>query len=128
MSHTDKTRPAWVQILDSDNRGWRQERHNHRDGICDLPEPVGREAVDFYMFKRWLDCHWDYSAAAHASNSLWCRYPRKGGRDRLRREGRARAAWRAMRDSMLALPREDMEDVDGNWLRPNQRWLSHKWD
>lgn len=34
MSDTDKTKPYWVKL--KQNPQWRRERHDHRDGICDL--------------------------------------------------------------------------------------------
>ena len=36
MSRTDKTRPYWVKIEDPYNRRYVEEKHDHRNGICDF--------------------------------------------------------------------------------------------
>lgn len=130
MSHTDKTRPTDIQILDPENRGWLQEEHNHTNGICDLRyrraylEFAGRKWRGFRFTPR-THCQWGESSLAWNSG-LFPRPPKTGWSRHFKREGRARARLRAQVHDWLKWT--DWEDVDENRYRPTQSQLWHKWD
>jgi hypothetical protein len=59
LSKTDKTRPYWVKVRDK--HSYLIENHDHRDGVCNLPErPAPHNDVDYQWGAHWLsgDCVW----------------------------------------------------------------------
>lgn len=128
MSHTDKTRPYWVQILDPVNKGWIQEYHNHTDGVCDIT--YGGRWREFAA-GRWNSisitrrtCWWEESHHAYRSG-LFPR-PSKRGWTRYRgREGVARARLRAQVHEWRKL--KDWVDIDDREFEPTQARLWHNW-
>lgn len=145
MSHTDKTRPDWVQVTDPHNKGWLTEEHNHHLGPCDI-EPLGRGQFGdnrAYLGRlqeialvrsvwrarnRGYRCFYWYSSAAYHSSSLWPRTPRTGRskhRAEKARDGRARMELRRLRREWCGDPYR--EDIDSTEALPTQRLLAHKW-
>lgn len=139
MSHTDKHRPFWVQVKDPDNKGWREEKHNHRKGFCDLGDPddpysYGDNWHYWHMRTRWPSCTYDYSKLAYCGG-MWPKMPRKGGWGRSHRDGKARMRLRALKAEVLKVHRSQMyyadwEDQlpDWNEHKPTNAWLWWKSD
>lgn len=132
MSHTDKTRPAWVQIKDPDNRGWARERHDHSKGPCTLG-PI--DDIDSHVwFHRgyrngpivWNQCVYDHSRCAYYGG-LYGRVPRKNGWGRAARDGRARMHLRRIRAEFYRTMPQDWDCVDDVWMHPTDKLLWHKW-
>jgi hypothetical protein len=63
MSKTDKTAPWTVRVY---NRPyWLEEYHDHRNGVCDLPERPAPGVLDS-VFSYGGQCGW------RASHEFWC--------------------------------------------------------
>jgi hypothetical protein len=126
MSHTDKHRPVWVQLMDPENRGFAQEEHNHQDGICDL----GDDPVAMYGWRRWSHCHISETMAAYNTGGMWPKMPRKGGWGRPRsRDGKARMRLRALRAEVLKVHRAGVPCWCGgcdSWVDQLPDWNEHK--
>lgn len=98
MSRTDVHRPEWVQALDPTVRRWFSDYHDHRNGVCDYEESLGKDGRN-----RWFGCgRW----VNGASPNLWgcCQHDVE--------HGRVRASWRKIRNKLLKTEYEDLEDVD----------------
>lgn len=117
MSHTDKTRPGWVQVRDPFNRWAMQEDHDHRDGTCDYDEwfEAGVDPWDWRHGRRW-SCHLDYSFYGYNKIKFWPRPP-KGHWDRQSPHGPLRTEWR--RDRQRLLKAIDPQDVE--YLIPGRK-------
>jgi len=102
MSRTDKHRPVWVQLTDPDNKGFAQEEHDHRAGVCDL----GTEPLVLVAWRHWDHCHLSETMAAYYGGGMWPKMPHKGGWGRPRaRDGKARMRLRALRAEVLKVHR-----------------------
>lgn len=117
MSHTDKTRPVWVQVRDPENRWAMQEDHDHRQGVCDYDEwfEAGVDPWDWRHHRRW-SCHLDYSYYGYNKIKFWSKPP-KSTWDRHNPYGKVRAQW--LRDRARLLKAVDPEEVD--YVTPRQR-------
>lgn len=107
MSHTDKTRPLWVQVRDPENRWAMQEEHDHRNGVCNYDEWF--DSGENYWRSSWWGCHLDYSYYGCNAIQLWPK-PRRGHWDRQEPHGALRAQWR--RDRQRLLKAADPDDVE----------------
>lgn len=118
MSHTDKTRPVMVQVLDPENRRYVIEKHDHTKGVCTLQEWL-ETAVHGSL---WGHTHCHLYVSYYGWNGLkpFRRPPRKSSWDRYGRHGRFRADWRQMRDKILRA--EDVDDVD--WYAPRRKEMT----
>lgn len=139
MSRTDKHRPLWVQLADETNPWWwKQEFHDHRDGVCDL-KLLHEKGVDTRLGKRIhrFLCNWNSRECyIYVSYSGWDQgmWPRGRGRPRSQhdrcepRDGMARAALRKLRHQWKSTL--DVEDIDSSEKLPRRRWLiaNHWWD
>lgn len=97
MSHTGKTRPVWVKV--HDRPSYLDAAHDHRGGVCDLPDRPHLRGPD----EARTGCEWVQSAlfSTSPSNRCGCRMctqqiARKAGARRSRSAGRgyARDGWR----------------------------------
>lgn len=73
MSKTDKTRPYWVKVRDK--ASYLVENHDHRDGVCNLPErPTPHNRADYNWAAPWQsgDCQWITSAEFWSSPDALC--------------------------------------------------------
>jgi hypothetical protein len=121
MSHTDKTRPAWVQVRDPRNRWAMQEEHDHRDGVCDFAEWL--KAKDHPWTHRF-NCYLDYSYYGINVIKLWARQPTRG--HRINRHRVARAQWRVERQRLLAgMDPDDMQPTPD--ARVYDSWMWEQW-
>lgn len=120
MSHTDKTRPGWVQLADPHNKGWLEEWHDHGKGGCDLPATLDKDSFCWFRFNRWNRCIYTESMTA-LNSGLFPARPRKGGWDRLAREGRRRAQWRRIRQELLKSG-GSWDEVDSNKPPRRAKW------
>jgi len=92
MSKTDKTRPWWVQLIDTPGLTCKPV-HDHRFGPCALPDEITAERT--LVGTRRAGCHWG-GTAYH-----WCRRCESHGYrewSHFRREERRRSRHRARRD------------------------------
>lgn len=118
MSDTDKTRPFWVQMHDPYNKGWREEAHNHANGICDIETSDPR----FPWRNRWHCNFWPSAKANHSG--IWGR-PTRTLRCYVREETRReRVAWRNLRNRMI---KGEWEAAEESPLTYNHRH-SALWD
>lgn len=121
MSHTDKTRPAWVQFRDPHNRRFMEEVHNHHKGTCDLDEWLQSECDWVPYIKRWFHCY-----LTHSYYRAWhCEFRERHGH-RFNQWRKARAAWRRQRSQLLS------GDLDGDALlvprhRQYDSWRQEVW-
>lgn len=136
MSRTDKHRPVAVQLADPENKGFAEEFHDHRKGVCDLAEhPV----MARYGWRYWGYCFVGESIYAYNAGGMWPKTPRKGGWHRPNsRDGKARADLRRLRAEIVKVHRaavpcwcggcdswqDGLPDWDEN--KPTQKWLWHK--
>ena len=73
MSRTDKTRPYWVKVRDKSS--YLIENHDHRDGVCNLPERPAPHNNSPYMWSAsWqsTDCVWITSPEFWSSGDARC--------------------------------------------------------
>jgi hypothetical protein len=110
VSHTDKTRPFWVQLMDPYNRGWKTEHHwDHHVNGCTIEQ---FNPVEHGIWHHPGCVYWPSDVAAH--NGI---YSRPGGwitayakEDERHRRNTSRMMCRSLR-YMSAEEREDFEDV-----------------
>lgn len=107
MSRTDVHRPVWVQMQDPTIRHWFADFHDHDDGVCDFGE---------YGF--------DHFSPPHCYRQIWTQCPNlcgchlcteKFGRRLKRRQ--ERGIWRKLRQQLLKLGKEDLDNVDVGSIR-----------
>ena len=73
LSKTDKTRPYWVKVRDK--HSYLVENHDHRDGVCNLPErPTTTNRADYMWSAPWQsgDCVWITSSEWWKSSDARC--------------------------------------------------------
>ncbi|ROP42663.1 hypothetical protein [Saccharothrix texasensis] len=92
MSRTDKTRPWWVRLAEAPMVTC-VPVHDHRSGVCTLPEAV--TADNAAPTRRAAGCHW----GGTARHPIW-RDTKGSHREwrRMRREDRRRDRHRARRE------------------------------
>lgn len=117
MSHTDKTRPVMVQVLDPENRRFVIEKHNHDKGVCTLH--VWLETALQGNLWGHVHCHLYVSYYGYSTLKMWSRAPRRSW-DRYGQHSRFRADWRQMRHKILRA--EDVDDVD--WYAPRRKEMT----
>lgn len=104
MSRTDKTRPWDVKCLDDPS--WLVEDHDHRNGVCDLPDRPRGMASPLGGTERgactWIATREFWAHRANGCGCTWC----------TDQEGR-RAERRRSRHSARAVVREDRLNYDG---------------
>jgi hypothetical protein len=86
MSKTDKTRPYWVWV----GTELRSEFHDHRDGVCNLPDdPLDSE-------HDWRKCHYTHrvDGVNHFCGCWMCTGQEWRRQDRRKSRHEARAAIR----------------------------------
>lgn len=105
MSRTEKTQPFDVQLWDGTLR--KVAVHDHRDGICDLPDSLIADRAAPRIYSAYVgNCRWDFDfTGTYICSCEMCRPSRayrrrKRGRRRLiRMQLRAeQAAWNASGD------------------------------
>lgn len=84
MSKTDKTRPWRVRATDSPLRTC-VPVHDHRDGVCDLPE----DPIDGLSFFQPDQCYWTYGLDFYYGRDKGCGCAMCTGQVWRRRERRA---------------------------------------
>lgn len=114
MSHTDKTRPVWVQVRDPFNRWAMQEKHDHRDGVCNYDEWFD-SGEDYWRRPCW-GCRLDYSYYGVNVVKFWPRPP-KDCWGRVGVHGRMRARWRAERQRLL----KAADPADMDYMNPRRK-------
>lgn len=107
MSNTYKTKPNWVKINKPQSSREVRERHDHRHGECDI-DKIEKERP--FWWQNGNSCGYDVSYYSY-HGGFYSRPPH-GKEIRRLMEGEFRARWRAQRDEMLKLSREDIEDFD----------------
>ena len=73
LSKTDQTRPYWVKVRDK--HSYLVENHDHRDGVCSLPErPTPYNNVEYNWGLGWQsgDCQWTTSLEFRRSPDARC--------------------------------------------------------
>lgn len=128
MSHTDKTRPVWVQVRDAKNRWAMQEEHDHTKGVCSFATWMEskKDYWRFYAGSEWslYPCHLDYSFYGVNIIKFWPREPRRGRR--FNRHRTARTQWRRERQRLLAgMDPDDMEPTPDS--RVYDSWMWERW-
>lgn len=119
MSKTDKTHPTWVKVQQQRNNPEVVERHDHRNGVCDIDEAFGERP--FYWQRRGA-CGYDVSYYGY-HGGFYAR-PAHGRWYRREYYGRERAKWRKTKHEMRKLSREDIEyyDVESRQHRHSALW------
>lgn len=100
MSKTDKTRPFWVKLADHPRNY--VEQHDHRDGVCDLPDSLNDPTTLTHFTWARGNCYYSYSPAwinsgAARCGCQFCQWPweRRASARRSRQNARREAnAWR----------------------------------
>lgn len=127
MSRTDKTRPYWVQMLDSDNRGWKAEHHDHRTRSCDIHIAYktmrNRRNTWWFIGQRTCCTLWPSTIAAHSG--IYARSSAVVKMYRAKDLGKVRGRERAMIRELLKTSREDMIDYD---YMPSQHRHNALWE
>lgn len=120
MSHTDKTRPVWVQFRDPDNRHLMIEVHNHETGVCDLDEWMEVDVTWHWATRtsdgRRFNCYLYKSYYEMNRRNFWPR-PRKGSWDRTGRHTHVRTLWRKQRQLLLKGVIEDSDKPNSKWYK-----------
>jgi len=118
MSHTDKTRPEWVQFRDPLNRQFMKEVHDHRDGACDLDDWL-QSRCEWVPYSEWYHCYLN-----HPYYRAWHREFRERQRrgHRLNQWRMARAAWRRQRSQLIS----GELDPDGLLIPQHKQYNSWK--
>lgn len=115
MSHTDKTRPIWVQFRDPDNRRHMTEVHHHEDGVCTFDAwYADTKCHQTWPWKWGYNCFLYHSYYGGYFGEFWPRC-RKGSWDRTGRHGHVRTLWRKQRGQLL---KGEIEDGD----KPTSKW------
>lgn len=103
MSDTDKTKPFWVQLYQ--NPQWREERHDHRKGECNLVDPIIPQQCD------WAPIGCCYWASDEGNQHVWRRNSRIEHIYRNEANGAVRTGLRNLLSEIRKMSREDLEDV-----------------
>lgn len=115
MSHTDKTRPVWVQFRDPANRRFVEEAHDHRNGVCDLEAWMqDTHCAQIWQWRSSYQCVLYNSFYGANACKFWPRPP-KGCWGRGGVHGSVRMRWRKQRQQLLS-----GEILDGD--KPNGKW------
>lgn len=126
MSHTDKTRPLWVQFRDPLNRRYMEEVHHHELGECDLDKWLASTNawIMRWVWPKTYNCFLYHNYYGGYHNEFWRREPHRGAR--FNRHHVARAQWRAERQRLLAgMDPDDMEPTPD--ARVYDSWMWEKW-
>lgn len=123
MSKTDKTRPYWVQMRDSDfpyplrafHRHYGQIWRNHPECNIDLPKPITRRI-------HHNSCEWWPRYRDH--DKIWGRGKYRRSRE-FKQDRRARASLRQLKATWKK--EVNREDIDSTENLPTQRWLWRGW-
>ncbi|GAB2732442.1 hypothetical protein [Nocardioides pakistanensis] len=112
MSRTDKTRPWDVKCLDDPS--WLVEVHDHRNGVCDLPERPRRMTSPFGSTERGA-CTWAATREFWANRANGCGCSRCA--DQVGRKARARRVRHAARveaeaERLAYVGFDDLADID----------------
>lgn len=122
MSHTDKTRPLWVQFRDPLNRRFMEEIHHHDQGVCDFAEWESSRSINHSVWGR--GCFLYHSPYGGYYGQFWPREPRRGSRPNRHRV--ARAQWVRERQRLLSgMDPDDMEPTPD--ARVYDSWMWEKW-
>lgn len=106
MSHTDIHRPAHVLYQDPSMRAHFRERHDHRDGVCDLQQFLDTWLPGGYAARTRCSVQWwgrDQRICACAMCSM------RAARKRARRQERADAR-RQLRQAAVQYAAEDLDE------------------
>lgn len=102
MSKTDKTNPLWVKLLQ--NPEWCEERHDHRNGICDV-QPIENGF-------RYPHSHCGYWVSDLGNQYVWVRHTKSEQAYRKEANGRARNELRMDMQELRKMTRDDVEDCE----------------
>ena len=102
MSKTDNTNPTWIKLLQ--NPEWREEVHDHRDGICDIE--LVKKCFEYPRY----GC--GYGASDLGNQHVWCRSRRYEQIYRKESNGKARNNLRMDMQELRKMTREDIEDCE----------------
>lgn len=122
MSRTDKTRPMWVKIQDPYNRRYVEERHDHRNGICDFDgtaawhtkPPMGKMSIAWWNMEYHrctVDTRRSYGGFGEFYARMcgsWCVICDPA----MLQNGCERMRWRALARNLLKTPVDELYDVD----------------
>lgn len=102
VSKTDKTNPLWVKLLQ--NPEWREERHNHYNGVCDV-QPITH------------DFHYPHTSCGYWVSNLgtqhvWVRPREHEQLYRIEANGKTRNDLRMAMREIMKMTRDDIEDCE----------------
>lgn len=110
MSKTYKTNPTWVKIWHPRTSKEVVERHDHRNGVCDLPFLDPKKP--FWWQNRWQQYNCGLDVSYYGYHGGFYPRPPHGKAYRKLYEGAMRAGWRKAKHDLLKLDSDGVEDYD----------------